>query len=247
MKRLATAALFAALTLTGPVLRADKPAPRDPPYDPVEQYEERLIEGWKVLVNKRMLSKEHDELREQTLKLLADHLYRIVRVVPGDATAKLRKIPIWVELAHPLHPCMCYHPSESWLREHNMNPKKAGAVEIANCKNFLSWTREQPWMVLHEMAHGYHHQVLGFDNAEIKACYDRAVESKTYELVLHINGEKVRHYALTNDKEYFAEATEAYFGTNDFYPFVRAELKKHDPKLYDLLEKLWGVRGSDKE
>ena len=42
-----------------------------------------------------------------------------------------------------------------------------------------------------------------------------------------------------NAKEYFAEASEAYFGTNDFYPFVRAELKKHDPEMFRLLEKLW--------
>ena len=29
--------------------------------------------------------------------------------------------------------------------------------------------------------------------------------------------------------EYFAEASEAYFGTNDFFPFVRIELRRHDP------------------
>ena len=34
--------------------------------------------------------------------------------------------------------------------------------------------------------------------------------------------------------------TEAYFGTNDFYPFVRAELKQHDPKTFALLESIWG-------
>jgi hypothetical protein len=39
--------------------------------------------------------------------------------------------------------------------------------------------------------------------------------------------------------EYFAEATEAFFGTNDFYPFVRAELLQHDPELFKLLETLW--------
>jgi hypothetical protein len=27
---------------------------------------------------------------------------------------------------------------------------------------------------------------------------------------------------------------------NDFYPFVRAELKQHDPVLHDLLEEIWG-------
>ncbi len=39
--------------------------------------------------------------------------------------------------------------------------------------------------------------------------------------------------------EHFAEASEAFFGTNDFYPFVRAELRRHDPGMYALLEKLW--------
>jgi hypothetical protein len=203
---------------------------------------EKAIEEWKVLVNKRLLDNEHRELADKTLKLLGDHLYRITRVVPSAALAKLRTIPIWVELAHPRHPCMCYHPSADWLREHGMNPQKAGSVEIANAKNFLAWTQEQPWMVLHELAHGYHHQVLGYDNAEIHACYKQAVAAKTYEAVLHWDGRKVRHYALTNDQEYFAEATEAYFGTNDYYPFVRAELKQHDPKLYDLVEEVWGVR-----
>jgi hypothetical protein len=64
--------------------------------------------------------------------------------------------------------------------------------------------------------------------------------------VLHVRGEKRRHYALNNDQEYFAEATEAYFGTNDFYPFVRGELKEHDPKMVELLEAVWGVRKQNK-
>ena len=212
------------------------------PYDPTDHYVKQQVEGWDVLVNKRLHQKEHQELRDQTLKLLGDHLYRITRAVPAEAVAKLRKISIWVELAHPRHPCMCYHVSPAWLREHGMNPEKARGVEIANAKNFLSWTHQQPWMVLHELAHGYHHQVLTYEHAEIRACYEQAVASKSYESVLHHDGRKVRAYALNNDKEYFAELTEAYFGTNDFYPFVRAELKQHDPRVYDVLEKVWGVR-----
>ena len=156
-------------------------------------------------------------------------------------------ILIWIEWAHPKHPCMCYHISPDWLREHGMNPQKAGAVEIANCKNFLKWTHEQPWMVLHELAHGYHHQVLGHDHKEIRDCYEQAKASKSYESVLHWDGRKVRAYALRNDQEYFAELTEAYFGTNDFYPFVRAELKQHDPAMFEILEKVWGGRNKGKE
>ena len=61
-----------------------------------------------------------------------------------------------------------------------------------------------------------------------------------YDKVLLYTGRKVRHYGLSNHKEYFAESTEAYFGVNDFYPFVRAELKEYDPGMFALLEKVWG-------
>jgi hypothetical protein len=44
---------------------------------------------------------------------------------------------------------------------------------------------------------------------------------------------------MNNPMEYFAETTEAFFGTNDFYPFVRVELQDHDPPMYALLRQLW--------
>jgi hypothetical protein len=46
---------------------------------------------------------------------------------------------------------------------------------------------------------------------------------------------------MNNIEEYFAESTEAFFGTNDFYPFVRAELKEFDPRMEAVLRKAWGV------
>ena len=60
-----------------------------------------------------------------------------------------------------------------------------------------------------------------------------------YRDVLLFTGDRVEHYGLNNHKEYFAEGTEAYFYRNDFFPFVRAELKEFDPTLHDLLEQVW--------
>ena len=57
---------------------------------------------------------------------------------------------------------------------------------------------------------------------------------------LLFDGKKVKHYALTNQMEFFAEMTETYFGVNDFYPFVRAELKESEPELDQLLQEIWG-------
>lgn len=223
------------------------PSADDPPYDATDMYVVETVEGWKVLVNKRLHGEAQQTMREQTIRALSDQLFRISRVMPSTALEKLRQVPIWIELEHPKHPCMCYHPSPEWLRMNNMNPEKAGAVEIANCQNFLTWTVDQPWMVLHELAHAYHDRVVGSENAEIHEAYDNAVKSKSYDSVLHIRGEQRRHYGLNNDFEYFAESTEAYFGTNDFYPFVRAEVRQHDPTMFDLLERLWGVPRPESE
>jgi hypothetical protein len=143
---------------------------------------------------------------------------------------------------------MCYHPDAGWLRAHDMNPEKARSIEIANARNFLTWTKQQPWMVFHELAHGYHHQFVdgGYENPLLAAALDAVKEDKRYDQVLHINGRKQRHYALTNQMEYFAEQSEAFFGTNDFFPFVRSELERHDPRMFDLVKQFWEVNRDEK-
>jgi len=210
------------------------------PFPPTSRYERRHIEGWTVLLNRELLD-EHGALAERVLRHLQNHLYRITFVVPESALERLRQVPIWVEYRNrpERHPCMCYHPSAAWLKANGFNPEKAGSVELAGAENFLKWTHDQPWMVFHELAHAYHHQVLGHGHPVIRKAYEQAKAGGTYDKVLHINGSTPRHYAMNNDQEYFAETAEAYFGTNDFYPFTRAELKQHDPEAYRMHERLW--------
>ena len=216
------------------------PMPRAP-----DGYRTRQIEGWTILVNSQFL-RDQPDLANRTLTLLGFQLYQITRVIPSDALQKLRTVRIWVEENEPHHPCMAYHPDPGWLTQHGMTPKKARCVEIANARHFLDWTLQQPWMVLHELAHAYHHQFLedGFQNAEVKTAFDRAVEAGRYNKVLRYGGQEEKAYALNNPQEYFAEATEAYFGTNDFFPFIRIELRRHDPGAYAALESAWGIRPS---
>lgn len=206
-------------------------------FDPTSLYHERQIEGWRVLVNEKLLTETN--LCDRTLKLLDAQLFQIARVVPAGPLAKLQQIPIWVERSSRQFPCMCFHESREWLSTHGVNSQKTGAVELANPETFLKWTREQPWMVLHELAHGYHKLFLGEDHPGIKRCYVKAKASGKYDSVLRYNGKRERHYALNNEKEYFAEATEAFFGANDFYPFVPAELMEFDPEMFGVLGEVW--------
>jgi hypothetical protein len=226
-----------AVAVSSGSLRADEAAAK---YEPTDAYREDTVEGWPLRLNKSFESRE-PRLCSETLGLLRQQLYLIVRNVPAPAVEKLRQIKIWVEEAEPHHPCMCYHPDAGWLREHDMNPDKARSVELANARNFLNWCHAQPWMVFHELAHAYHHQFLveGFENADVRSAFERVKAAGSYESVLHVQGRRQRHYALTNPQEFFAESSEAYFGTNDFYPFVRSELRDADPEGCELLGRLW--------
>jgi hypothetical protein len=221
---------------------AEEPADK-PPYDPTEIYVEQQLEGWRLMIHPDLLQDE--DLGEPTLTLLRHQLFQITRVVEPPVLEKLRQVTIWVERLEPHHPCMAYHPDPGWLRRNDMNPDKARCVELANAQNFLRWTQAQPWMVLHELAHAYHHQFLeqGFDNPDVRAAYEKAIEEKRYDEVLHIRGRREKGYAATNPMEYFAETAEAWFGTNDFYPYVRSELKEHDPAAFAMHEKLWSAAG----
>jgi hypothetical protein len=204
-------------------------------------YVEQRILGWKVEVERKLIDQDtvlwravEGEMRVQ--------LFNISRVVGDGPLGKIRTIVFWVHETSPGNICAAFHSDAGWLKDHKMDPHMAGGVEIGNARNFVSWTYEQPWMLMHELSHAYHFTFLarGFDNPDVKTAYSAAMAAKRYDDVLHWDGQMTRAYAVTNEMEYFAECTEAYFGTNDFYPFVRAELMHADPDGYSLMKKMWG-------
>lgn len=207
-------------------------------FDPVV----KQIEGWTVYVDPALLDGEHQEEGARALSMLANHLQRIAILMPEDRLRDMRKLEIWIEYHHPTLGAMQYHPNIEWLKSHGHDPRLAKKVHIPRASSLLSRQQmiKHPAVVLHELAHAYHDQFLGFDRPDIIRAYEKAKAAGTYEKVLLYTGKYVRHYAMTDHKEYFAEGTEAYFYRNDFYPFVRAELKEHDPTLHDLLVEIWG-------
>lgn len=207
-------------------------------FDPVV----KKIEGWTVNVDPQMLKGEHAAAGDDALKMLANHLQRIAVLLPEKQLQEMRKLEIWIEYHHPSLGSMQYHPGARWLKNNGHDPRLAKQVHVPRCKSLLSRGQmiKHPAVILHELAHSYHDQVLGFDDPRIIKAYKKAMAAGIYDKVLLYNGKRVRHYAATDYKEYFAEGTEAYFYRNDFYPFVAAELKEHDPELYDLMVEIWG-------
>ena len=208
------------------------------PFVPTAQYHTRQVAGWTVHINQELLN-ERAELGRAALLLLETKLREIRTIVPRRALAALERVPIWLGVDDYAVPNATYHPSEEWLRTHGWNPEKARCVEIGNAAAFIDWSKDQPMIVLHELAHSYHHQVLRHDHAGLRAAYESAKASGRYERVERGNGRAARAYALNNDQEFFAEGSEAYFGRNDFQPFTRDELKVFDPETFVVIEEVW--------
>jgi hypothetical protein len=232
-------ALVLALTLVAgaaPQDGATSAAPGDVSA-PLAGYATRELEGWRVHVEARVAA---DPRGERALELLRVKLFDIARVVPEPALAKLREVPLWFSLDDSACTCACYHISPDWLAEHGHAREKAKGVEICSLERFERWTLDQPSMVLHELVHAYHDRVLGVDEPRIVAAYERVKASGRFDSVLRCQGGKERHYALNNCQEFLAEMTEAWFGVNDYWPFVRAEVGEFDPETAELLRAVWG-------
>ena len=200
------------------------------------------LQGWTVHADARLVNGEYKEVGTRSLSMLANHLERLTILLPEKQLAEMRKMEIFIEHSHPELGNMQYHPGLDWITEHGYDPRLVKKVHIPQAADLVSRQQmlKHPAVILHELAHAYHDQILGFDQPEIIKIYDDAMKKGIYQKSLLHTGKTVKHYATTNHKEYFAEATEAYLYHNDFYPFVRAELNQHDPSAYATMQKIWG-------
>ena len=195
------------------------------------EYGYTKLQGHGVYVSPEAMADK--ALMNQVLIRLDADLKKIHELLPPAAIKPLEGVAFWVELDNP-GMTMYYHGRKAT----GINPDKRGGIEVNSMRKYMNAVTSKPFLVLHEMSHAYHDVVLGFDNGIVKWAFDLAVASHQYESVRR-NGRMERAYALTNDREYFAEVSSSYWGRNDYYPFTRADLAKFDPAGLAMLQKVW--------
>jgi len=211
----------------------------------VNGYSNYTLVGFNVLVEDAAMT-TNSTLTNAALALLETKLTEISQFnIAQSKLDSLMAVPIFMDWNTTTGAAQ-YHPSEAWLIANGYAPEKAGCVEISNITNFINWTNQnQPYMVMHELAHAYHHRVLNFNSPLITSAYNNAVSTNLYTSVLYHSGggnysTQPTSYALTNDKEYFAEISEAYFGLNDYFPFDYSDLSTYDPEGFNAAFTIWG-------
>jgi hypothetical protein len=210
--------------------------------------EVRKVVGWSVHINGDLLKTE-PAATQKALELLAAQLQQIDEELPAPAVAQLKKVKLYFSPAYPKTQARAeFHPGEQWLKENGRDPVMVRSVEFTNIPEFEAETIRMPNFALHELAHAYHFLNLkdGYGNADVIKAFEVAKASGKYARVERSNGIHGKNtfekaYAISSPMEYFAEATEAYFSRNDYFPYTAKELQMHDPEMFSLLTKLWGV------
>jgi hypothetical protein len=207
----------------------------DHPLPPSAWYTE-AIAGFEVSFSPDLF--REDEAAERARAFMRDRLEEVLRLVPTSAAPALKETRFWLGLAISNAPVAFYAGTS--ISSHEAFHDGTGVV-IPNILRFIERTDPaHPLAVLHELAHAYHHQVLGKWNSDIKRAYETAKMKGLYLDIESTDGR--RHpigYALTNDHEYFAELSEAFFGRNEQFPFTREQLRDYDPDGYRVVELAW--------
>jgi hypothetical protein len=201
------------------------------------------LEGWTVQVDKQLVADgAHQETGEAALRVLSDKLRELTVLLPEEKLKRMQEMKIVMEYHNERLSSMQYHPSKQWLIENQHPEELHQAVHIPRASDLLGRLpiQHQPMVILHELSHAWHDQVLDFDHPEIMEVWEQFRKRTGDAECLHISGKMRQHYGMTNQKEFFAEMTESYFGCNDFYPFVRGELQRDYPEIFELLKKVWG-------
>ena len=213
-----------------------------------ESFVKRKIEGFTVFVSSKAIAKA-PAVTKQALAHMKQQLFQITVALPPKAVSQLKRVPIWLA-AGEKKLGIAFHPARSWLTGRGYKPPAPKSlIGIVSGKHFLHEALRQPWLTFHELTHGYDWFTLGnlkqYGNQLNADGYRQAMKSGKYKSALHWNSRRRKPYHATNKMEFFAETSEAFFGTNDIFPFVRAELRDHDPASYRMVAALWGVNLAD--
>jgi hypothetical protein len=242
-----------------PLLRTGQ-RPGNTAKKPTSDYGKLTIHGFSVFVDRKVLNspRRSQRLQQQFNRILT----QIDKITTPSQFATLKQTKIWLSTERlyainvssspdsggkqlvftRLEDAAHYIPSSANdLKARSLNPDKAHSIEIGHAIHFMNYDEtSQTAIVLHELAHAYHHQVLGYQYAPLQSAYREAMAQKLYTMMSLRSRQDSKVYAATDSHEYFAELSVAYLATNNQFPRDREILEEYDPIGYALMQQVWG-------
>ncbi len=181
---------------------------------------------------------KHDRsVVEQCLQFLEASAKRMQDVIPSTAWKKISGTPIWLEYEADKPHVGAYFGAPEVLAANGVAVAKARSIQFYSSLAVMAGSARNP--LLHEIAHAYHDRVLSYAYDPVLAAYRSAQLNGRYDGVRRPSGRVEQAYAMTDHREFFAELSEAYFGTVDYFPFTREDLREFDPSSYRVIANAW--------
>ncbi len=196
---------------------------------PFVDYSEENLAGFGVIINNQTPDKTG------VLSSLSQMLTQLLAGIPKQRQSFVKTVR-WV--MGPGSDCNVVSHAARYEVEHNM-------VRVCATESFANNSPFAFHLVVHEVAHAYHFKKLGQSNTDVSNAFSNGIMNQLYaEGETGLSFEKGA-YASYSPLEYFAELSSMYFGSIEYYPKNRADLKIYDPKGYAMVEKMWNLKEED--
>ena len=160
--------------------------------------------------------------------ILDQDLQDCIHVLPSSVHALVRRTHFWINDVYAMGPCedpirpnnSTAHHHPAWLVGARDRPEKALGIEVYSWNDFecmrLHWNG--CGLLLHELCHLIHQQVMGLEDPSIEKLYQSAQDSGLYQRMARRDWagktqECDLHYGMINAKEFFAEFSVTYLAT----------------------------------
>jgi len=226
-----------------PPKKDTKPAAKKDKVEPVPGYKTQKIEGFTFLVSEEALAQDVTNFEKKPLEALQMECAALTKVLTPKTVELLRGMVIWAEWDEQVklgngrkgNSLAVYVGGDAaQMARQGKHPLRAKTITIHSLKALTQGRQPKndrgDCVLLHEFAHAVHDQMIGNNNLAIKNAYQQAMERKLYDK---------DQYVGTNDHEFFAELSCAYLDQLRYFPYNRADLKKHDPASYKVIEAAW--------
>lgn len=201
-----------------------------------KKYSTYTIENFKCFISDEVMQQNSGSTWvNKPLDLLSRSLRKVNEVYPENAKVLFHKTFIFVDWNKPgalgLYSQGPRGPSDPKTHFNCIDINGMKFITEKNNDKNLQPNNAGTLVLLHELAHCYHHQVLGWNHELINDSYQNAKNQKLFDL---------KSYLMSSDKEYFAELTTAYLDKHYSVPKTPEEIKEKDIQGYGLMQKIWG-------
>jgi len=198
---------------------------------PTSEYEQIQIQGFDIYIHPDV---KKASLYSQLITKITDELTRIVNKLPPEKVELLQEDhSVWVTDRENPHEKKGTPASVADYPFQVPNQDIYSNTEINRVNIYLfGGTSDIQNILLHEYAHLYEDFVMAEDKEQaIQKSYQNAMEQGLYQ----------GFYAESNQYEYFAQLTAAYFDEATF-PQDRTQLRCYDKTGYEMIQHVWETK-----